>query len=418
MGKKIDYSRILKITRVILIAIPVIILVFILNKRLVFWGVLGETYSFKKPGVIISSIFPPANVENIEKNIIKNEYYQQILKSPVYFRVEVPFDAKLIDLEMEYQNPSTPIFELGVKKGNVAGSDYFNETIENKIIEKSSFFRTDDLEKGVIFLQKPIETYTEDETGVMKKNITYPYNSFDEFIENIPDDKSIGFYQYDLSTHYLVKNYQSSDTVFMFDKAIRGEHEIVTYVDDENLDFTFFYQERNPWELTEAEDFRVKVYQGDQFVAQFDQATYIPKENLILGKERSLRVFLEKPPRGIYHLKIETDADVIINKFYTYQQLFGFKEQVFLNDPNQSSKFFVTSNTLSFKTDHETGFQTIKANEREQKIEALHNFVSFVVDENIQEVNIPINDVIFRFRGIATLDSETYQKLTSNYIDL
>ncbi len=445
MGKKIDYSRILKITRVILIAIPVIILVFILNKRLAPFGILEDVYSFKKEGIFISKIFPSSNVENIEKNTETGEIYQRVKEDPVYFEVALPFAAKLVDVEMEYYNPEAPIFQLGVRqKSEEEGKEeYFIEPVENKIIERSGWFRFEDQKRGIIFLQKPQikEENSQEDTSLdtMVENtnsqvITPPYASFDEFLKNIPSDKIIGQYLYDFHQHLYVKDYQPSNSVIMFDTVLRGRHEISTYVEDENLDFTFFYQERTPWELSEAEDFKVKIYKGDQFITQFAQSDFTKKEDVVLGKERFLRIFLENPTRGFYNLKIDIDPNLIINKFYTYQHLFGFKDGLFLDDPGRSSQFFVNSPNIRFKTDHETGLQAVAINDQKLNIDRLHAVFSSNIFEESQDIEqndlqnslqsdfkkvvIPKDDLIMSYNGFATLESEDLQKLILNTVVL
>lgn len=422
---KISNRKILKFCKLLIVIVPIIILFFVINKRFVPFGVLSETYPEKKNPVIISKLVPPQNVDDLEKNFKTKKTYQRIIKDHAYFNVNLPFNAKKVEVEMEYQNPEAPIVQLGVQKELNQTEQFLIEPLENRILENintNDWFRIDDQENQVIFLQKLPDLPKDSEEmnnngqeeqnnqdGVDEKDKEEKskkgeplYKSFDEFIYNIPTDKVIALYQYDLYQNYGIKDYTPSLELFTFNKTIRGSHNIITYIENENLDFTFNCQKRS--ESKKPLSVKINVSHGNEEVAEFSNEDSL--------EQAQIHVFIPNARRGLYGLAIEADSNTQISEIRTYQKLFAFKDKIVLDNADQSTQFRINSFMLSFKTDHEEGKQTITLNGKNLRINELHRYFSLPDYKNLyKEVTIPKGDLSIEYNGLASIQREGVDEL-------
>lgn len=458
--KNLNHSKILRITRALLISIPIAIIILALDKQYAFSRTvenkitpvfssvssfavreptnlftiavqdfnkeekrnailpkriynffnrdIKEVYDFKRPSTVISTLFPENNLDDIAKDVETEKFYQGIIRDPVFFNVELPKKNKFkfVDLEINYKNSESPIFQLGVQS-NTGENQFILEPIENKIIENSDWKRIDDRREGVILLQKQEENLADIQEGI--------YTNFDEFINYFPLEKNIASYNYDIFKNYKIKDYQPSDNVILFNKALRGAHEIVTYVDNENLNYLFFYNSRSKRKNT-TENFTVDVYQNNQLIKSFSASDNDSGQNVLESNDKFLQVFLQNPPRGIYSLKIDATSNTRINMFYTQQKIFGFKEKITLDDQNETSHFYINSPSLSFKTNHQSGLQTVVINGGKLEISKLFGYFQSEESNTIFDVTIPKSDLTLKFDGIATENLYDNKKLVPNII--
>lgn len=399
---QINNRRFLIITRVFLCAIPALILLFVLNQRFVPFGKITETYNFKKPGVIISALSPKSHVETTEKNLKTKEYYQRVIEDPVYFDVTLPFAANFIDLDIKYQNPNAPLVQLGIITKEKAGK-FVIEPIENKYVENSDWIKEEIPEKGIIFLQKPVVL-----KGLDNKKEQGEYANFADFEMNFPKDRNVAFYQIDPTPYYEIDNYQPLTSEAVWEKTLRGSHELVVYIDNEDLDFTFYYQKRND---TKADDnFNIQLLKNDEIIQEWTDE----KEALTKSSEggKSLQVLSKNLPAGIYDLRINAGSNTQIKKIDTKQKYWGFKDHLLLDNPAESLLFYSNSVGLAFKADHSSGLQTINIDKEELEIDALHkNFGSKPKQGLYQEVFIPRDDILVKFLNIITFKPEDLDRL-------
>lgn len=401
---QINNRRFLIITRVFLSAIPVLILFFVLNQRFVPFGRITEIYNFKKPGVIISALSPKSHVEEAEKSINTKKYYQRVIQDPVYFAVTKPFAANFIDLAIEYQNPNAPIVQLGIQEQDAGKNKLVIEPIENKFIENSDWIKEEIPEKGIIFLQKPIMLKDSD-----NKKEQGEYANFADFENHFPKDRNVAFYQIDPTPYYKVDNYQPLTSETVWEKTLRGSHEIVTYIDNEDLDFTFFYQKRNAEKA--ADGFTVQLLKNDEIIQEWTGE----KEELTKSSEsgKSLQVLSENLSLGWYNLRINTGPDTQIKKIATKQKYWGFRNHLLLDNPEESLLIYSNSVGLVFKADHSSGLQTITVDKEELKINTLHKYFGGKPKQGLyQEAFVPQGDLLVEFSGIITFKPDDLDKLT------
>lgn len=97
-----DFDKVRKKIRIILIIIPIVFFIFILCKNFVFWGELEAVYSFDKNNSIISILKPAGRSLKVERGE-NGDYYQAVIIDPVYFDLHMPTNFKSVELTFKYR---------------------------------------------------------------------------------------------------------------------------------------------------------------------------------------------------------------------------------------------------------------------------------------------------------------------------
>lgn len=427
-------DQFIKIARFILILIPIILFGWLFDRYFVPSGKLEVVYDFKKDSPFISSFHPEARVEDIEKNISRNFYYQRIKEEPVYFEVKTPRYFQKATVTLEYQNPEQPIFELGIQKSKDEW-DFLLRPLENKFIDNSDWFRLEDKEKGIIFLQRSKiveEGNTSQQAGEeeLEEVREKEYQSIDDFLSNLPDDRGIATYRIDLAPYYKLKDYQKSSQGLIIEKSLRGSLTLFTYIKEEPLNFTFYYQDIN--RKIGPDRFNISVYYGGRKIYQDSQ----PDDGNIYpnGQGSELKNFkVEFPdlPEGSYQLELDLSDDLVIRKIETKQHLLVFKQKIFLVDNKEyieslpdikeiPAQLYSDANRFSFQAFHPNGLQTIKVDNTdvilEEEMKPYHLDLATTL-ENEEEKDLPLklkkiysprNDVIINANGYFSFTPDSF----------
>jgi hypothetical protein len=404
------YKRILLVTRVVLIIIPVAILLYSVNKKFVPFGEISETYSFKKQSVVISELGPESYVDKVKKDEETGNYYQEIIRSPVYFYVNLPFDANFVDLDIGYENKNVSIFQLGIPNKKEDKFEYVVGTIENRFLENLGKNALIEKKNDTYFLRNQRNNINGASVSDIKKQ-----NEISDYLNNLPSNNTVAFYQVDPNNVFRLNNYSRSFTENSINTILRGSHDIVTYIENEKLDYTFYFKKRNSKKL--IDEITVKLYRDDQLIEVYEH----PKSTIINNEEfdRKMHITKDDLPAGIYTLKIITGSNTNIGKISTFQKYMAFKGHIYLDDKELNSTYYVSSN-LTFKTSHSAGLQEVKIDGEGINIAQLNKYYGSQIKNGVRQVMIPKSDIKLEFDGIASTSPEDVNKLTHdfNIVDL
>ncbi|MFH0818670.1 MAG: hypothetical protein V1898_01615 [Patescibacteria group bacterium] len=398
---KMKIEKITKIWSIFLFVAIVALFLFLLNNYFVFNGKLTISYDFCSPATLITEFTPTGRALAIEKNLKTGECYQRIVGEPVYFTSYVPRSFDTAEVAINYQNPSQSILELGVQKS--IDWNFELKPLENKFIDNSTWDRINT--DNIIFLQK------------QKK-----YNSYQEFLDNVPTDKKIATYNYSLPYKFVIDDYEPSDKQLEINTALRGRHEFYTYLGKgEDLDFTFYWQDIN-WALS-ADNFIVRIYKDDTEiqteVEPGDGNTDI-SGTASLVKEKQIK--LTNLSGGLFRIVVDVSNDVFIRKIITKQHLLVVKNRIFLADSEahknsisdltlDPTTLYTNSDILLARTDHSESLQSISINN--DKLELIRTGEDFKwSDDNnlgsIKIINAVLNDVYIQGFGYYSFTPESF----------
>lgn len=393
----------------------IIIFAYLVNKNVVFDGYLNIEYDFKTESPFISLLKPRGRIDQKIYTNDNSDYYQKLLVDPVYFDVKLPRSFKKALVEITYKNLHEPLLELGLSSGE---SPYFYlQPIENKlidyIIERKNWFKVE--ENGVILLQK-------DPT----------FSSIKEFKNNIPKDKKVGVYNYDLPITYTIDNYKPDTKGLEINKSIRGNHEFYTYVGkNQDLDFNFNLQDTNRGHGDDP--ITIQVYYKDrQVYSKTIEDDGISDNSAEMSRPFDYNLLMQQPPEGLYKIKFFASDDIFIRQIKAKQHLISFINHIYLGDnvgyyndrdPNRYEATELITNTekLSAITSHKEGLQTISFGNKEIDIDERHiMFVkSYALTERdnfTEKINIPVNDIKISGKGLFSFSKQQYFDPT--YINL
>lgn len=107
-----NLSKLHKIIRIFIIAIPVVVLAWIINKNFVFSGRMKAEYNFDKTSPFISVLKPAGRALEIERDN-SGDYFQKIVIDPVYFDLYTPAKFSSVKLVFFYEAPEGRVVKIG-----------------------------------------------------------------------------------------------------------------------------------------------------------------------------------------------------------------------------------------------------------------------------------------------------------------
>lgn len=394
--------------------------------------------------------------------------FQLITASPVYFRVLArrPFESARVTLE--YQNPDAqPELSVGVRQRNGAYTSSLlvaNQQLINQIprywkrIDAGSmvlFQRDRDLEQlmdqSLALQRKEIEHLKQDQAAELRKlrarwtngeltedayneqrlnlerqldqrlaeteqRYAVPeepkgaYASVEAFLAGPPDPSRIVQYNYELSSRFRLPGYSAQEGGASIAKAIRGKHELLTYIRDETLDFTFTVRDINRHDG--ADPFRVRVRGPSGVVTEKE----LPDDGIDTASgevepERRLNVRVPNLPEGVYRLNLETNDDVFVSRIDSAQHLLVFRKSLYLADHAEyrsvlgdrdfgTSTIVMDGTKLDAYTSHAAGRQILRVGQRFLDLADVGRSVGLSNLTGLTQITVPQNDV--------KLDSDGY----------
>jgi len=329
-----------------------------------------------------------------------------ILSDPVYFSLYTPrgYDRALITLEYE-DNPVAPLLETGVMVGDKKWS-YRMAPLQNKLLDNmpSEWLK---IQNGDLVLWQ-------------KKN---NYQSVGEFLEKLPAPASIALYNYDLKNDFKLDNYQASLAPKVFDKVLRGRHEIYTYVEDEKLFFNFTFQDLN--ENRESDKITINLYKNGELLNTWQVADDgVMTDNHELSAEYNYEIAFSNLATGAYKLEINANDDILIKKIVSNQYKISFVGNLNFAATDQGSfSVYTDASSLSARTNNLKSLQDIKIGENVLNLtETYKQYFQRLDGQSPHEIKIARTGVSLAANGVFAFSQEDLLnpdfKKVDQYLDI
>ncbi|MFH1597618.1 MAG: hypothetical protein ABIB97_00920 [Patescibacteria group bacterium] len=400
-----------KIIKVVIYLIPIGILLFLLNKNFVPLGTLEIKYQAElNENQAIENFASREGDKIIGYAETTGDYFHLITTDPVLFDLRAPRLFPTAKISVLYQDPDwQPLLRIGVRQKN---GQYHTQTAahHDRIIENLP----DDWQvtkEGAGYLAQKTEGL---DTGFKK------FDSVEQLKADQPSIEKILTINHHLVNDLAIPEYQKSGSFFTIDNSLRGPIEIYTYVQHEDLDFTFHFQDINRHQG--ADKVPIVVYKEAEIV--YSSLLEDDGDDTVSGVASAVRpvsVKIVDPEPGIYRLVVGAINDEIFTRqIITSQSKVVFKNNLFLAESDEYASSFddiqtkevvVYTDSPSFRltTPHQKGLQTITAGDQTVDIEETH--IEYPVvnpGQNLIALNSPINDVKIIGSGFYAFSPESF----------
>lgn len=372
-----------KIILIVIYSVPVLFFLWFLSKYFVVSGNFKDEYKFNSSSSIISNLYPSNRVDNPELDLITKNKYQRINSEPVYFDISVPRPFKRIELDFSYFAPNQPIIEIGVKR-SPEELDYDFKTIQNKFIEnlKDNWNKIEKSEDNLIFLEKgkkPDIYENNPDNSESDSKFQYEFDNINNFLNDIPKDKVVGYYKYDINNHLKLNNYKNPKSTIQINNPLQGSHEFYTYIKNEDLDFNFSYYDTN--REPGDDNILVNVYNSGNIVIYSNNIADDGNDSADRNTSQLNGFNLQIPnlSEGQYKIELKTSDDVIFTKINTKQKYIVFHNKLNLAASNEfknqikdiyqkPSNVYFNGTQLNIKTFYQSGNQQIRIKNKNYNI--------------------------------------------------
>lgn len=308
--------------------------------------------------------------------------YVTLLDEPVYFSVTPPagkFDE--LKLEVIFDPGGTPTFELGGLQ-DVAAQAFEFKPLANTLLEDSSWTRHDLADGLAIFSRDP-------------ESLAYQ-----TFLETPPDRATVATYRATFPTPYRAASYVPLDTPQTFAVSLRGSHELLTYIKNENFGFDVMYTDVNRTYGIDEGSVKVFDEQGNLMTEMTFKDDGNLYDNQIPSAQTWLRLSGRGWPEGVYRLVLSGTSDIMWRTITTDQRYLVVKNRVFLGDdvgylPSpRATSLFTNADRVTLETQHQEGLQTVSLGGASVAVEQVGGkYVGYVGGNGVSEIRSPVGDI-------------------------
>ncbi len=362
--------------RIILIAIPLVFFCWLVDKNFAISEPLEVSFDFHKPSAFISFLKPEARLGELQE---EENYYQPITGDPVYFELKLPNRLlNMVDMELTYRNKNQEIVELGLQK-NAEATAFELTPLENKYLDSLDWFY---LEDGDIALWQRNKEY----------------ETFNEFFEDPPEPRRIATYHYDYEYNFSLPDYRPSDFLKTLYYSLRGRHKMYTYIKDEPLFFTFYFQNVNRYEGADPIDISIYNFWGDKIFQKSLNDDGNTSSDGVYSSVVKINLELNDLPEGVYKMEIDANDDIFTRRIETKQSKLVFINKLYLGDvinysDPREERFFTNGSLLRAATAHEEGLQDLDINGSLFHIEQTHKQYRTYLDGEQNSILSPKGDI-------------------------
>ncbi len=321
----------------------------------------------------------------------------RVVGDPIYFDVRPPSEFENVTVVARYRNRGQSLVEIGALANRLDGQ-FDMRPAENQLVDSLSWPR---ITSG-------------DVTLLQRKKI---YNSVDSFLREPPDSSRVAMYRTVISWPHEMSSHITLDEPKSRVVSLRGNHRILTYVEQEPLSFSFKVQDMNRQEG--ADPVTLSVYrEGEQdavarTVLEDDGNT---KDNQKSSGLRNVSLTLPYPISGLYRIEFTASGDVFIRELSTRQNKFVFLNRLYLGDHVGYSDqtlpvtVFVGGRSMVARTAHEEALQKVKVDKWEVDLREPHTRYFSWLDKGGGpfEIISPKRDVLLETDGVFALSPDDY----------
>ncbi len=373
----------------ILWLVPILVIVWLLNKNLVPSGTLEAVYDFTKPSPYISELRPGGRLTPIQNGT------QTIIDDPVFFSVRPPSQFDSAEVEVVYQNHGAPIIELGAQVGS---EDWQLDLrpVEVLALESSSWHRLQD---------GPHLLLTKDARVKGSYGLRSMLKPSDQFAT----------YRYEIFHDPPQMRVTSQNT----NLGIRGRHTVYFGAVPTRRAFTIHEVNRNPgydkitMQVLDEPRLWGREWWSDDGIADASGAS---------STERTITLETFSIPRAPFRLDIDASDDVVFDTLLGYRGPLVFGKRLYLADAaahgaDEMRIVYVQGSYLRARTAHESGRQTLKVGNASLDIPVTNQWVRTKLPGGLVPVAVPTHDVLLETDGFFSLAREqffepTYPALT------
>lgn len=387
-----------------------------MNKRLIYlllWGLpvilfagllwnyfvpSGErTVRYEMGGIspFVQRLLPDDRVSEVATTSGGN--YVTLLDEPVYFSVTPPSgNFTSVNVEVLFDPGETPTFEIGGLQ-DVAAQAFDFRPLANTLLEELDWTRHE-LGGGLAVFSRDPKSY-----------------AYQTFLETPPDRSIVATYRATFPTPYRLPEYVPLGVRQKFDVSLRGPHELLTYIKNENFDFKIMFTDVN--RTYGADEGFVRVYDElgnlmTEFVIRDDGNIY---DNQEPSERTDVELYGRGWPEGVYRITLSGTSDIIWRSLETSQRYLVAKNRVFIGDdvgylpaPRPTS-LYTNAQRVTLETQHQEGLQTVAIGEASIVVDQVGAKYSRQIASNgVATLYSPVGDIKITGEGKYAFNRQSF----------
>jgi hypothetical protein len=320
-----------------------------------------------------------------------------LLDEPVYFSVTPPpGNFTSVKVALAFDPGGTPTFELGGLQ-DVASQSFAFQPLSNDLLEHLGWVRHD-LENGLSVFSKDPKS-----------------QAYGDFLVNPPKRNLVATYRATYPTAFRLPNYQPLGTVQKFDVSLRGPHELLTYIKNEDFNLFLTYTDVNRSYGADEGSVRVLDEAGNlmvDYVIRDDGNIY---DNQYSSVKQTISLSGHDWPEGVYRIVLSGTSDLFWRSMLTSQRYLVVKNRVFLGDDvgylptPRATTLYTDADRVTFETQHQEGVQTVQIGEATLKIaEVGGKYATTLPSGDLIPVRSPVGDVKLTGEGKYSFSEESF----------
>lgn len=395
-----------KANRILRLSLFIFVFVLFVGLAANYFVIFGEkkiSYDFSKKSPYISLFTPLDRVEQVRCE--ECGCYQVFRKEPIYFRLLTTTNFDHGELTLQYKTYNQPVVELGVAVGR---DNHLNQLypVKNDILQ--SLINSPDWQ----VVQK-------DDLYLIQKQ--KDFDTIPDFLNNLPYDKKIALYNYELNYDYQIADYQPQEEKNELLTFIKGSHNLFTYINNEALDFEFEFADLN--QKTGPDEIKIAIFATGESepikeIKIIDDQ--ISDDSGYLTDNIVQQVLIENLASQVYRLEIITTEDIVIKKIITSQQKLAFDHRLnFLAQDTLTNnwpklklpelKLFTVAQNIYFQAFEVNSLQTVLLNNQELEIKERITIQKQQSDAYLPiEITIPKQGLLVQSDGLLSFDAKQY----------
>ncbi|MCR4311890.1 MAG: hypothetical protein NUV56_01265, partial [Candidatus Uhrbacteria bacterium] len=332
-------------------------------------GVRTIRYVVDESSPYVKSLLPSERVEAVRDTAAGAA--QSIIDEPVYFSVEAPGEGyEQVRVELAFDPHEQPIVELGALT-DVQAYAFDFRPMANSILEHLEWPRltlASDGVQTVLFSRDEVKATVED------------------FLLHPPERSEIATYRATFPTPYRMENYRPLGATRHITTSLRGSHEFLTYVKDENVQLSVTYSDVNRTYGPDEGTLRVWSEDGTLMAEQ----PIVDDRNVTEDQASSsatLRLTGRAWAEGVYRVEMSGTSDIIWRSIDTTLRYVTFKNRLYIGD---DVGYLAEPRATAFVTNaHRVTLETFHA---ESPDEAVFGGKHFVIPETHTKVVVEVPD--------------------------
>ena len=303
-------------------------------------GVRTVRYTVGNASPYVNSLLPGERVLEVEED--DRGAFQTVVDEPVYFSVEAPGEGYIdVHVAVEFDPNDQPIVELGALTDLRAYAFDFRP-MSNAILENLDWSSQSISNNGTL-----LTVFARDEIRA----------SVDDFLNNPPERSAIATYRTTFPTAYRMADYKPLGHTRNLDVSLRGSHEIVTYLDDEDVRFEIKYSDVNRTYGADEVVIRVWNEEGTLMLEDVHQDDGNISEDQTSTSDGAY-FFSYGWDEGVYRIELSGTSDIIWRKIDTTLRYVTFKNRLYIGDDvgylaePRATSFVTNSSRTTVETFH------------------------------------------------------------------